>query len=761
MRSGSDTRLRKRASTAIGLFLLSVLLVAGPHPTRAAGASAAQAVTTARAGDYRQILQQLYIAYFGRPADPAGLDYFSKHLAANGAPTQIGDYYAAYSSNGTVKALMDGFADSAESRLLYPGNTSVFVTAIYRNVLNREPDSEGLKYWVGVIDAGALSRGNAALSLMASALAGGKEDAVLVRKKLVAANAFTQALDTASKTSAYDGETANAQVRAWMAGVTTGAQTIALQAQSQDMIARLMGAKGKRVIYGTIATGQPVQNARVELFDQDGLLGEALTDLNGNYFIEAIKANNFAWPLVSKASFTLLGKKVELFSLENGTVKEVVKINGTPVTDLIARTYANIKGKLNPLEDLPDDSDTVSAIKGNVRKVLGALLPESAPDPVSATLVPDPHLSEWDALMERVRLDILAEAAIVRDSNDRTIARVPVKSLGERAFVPTDANSVSAAEAAAAVTARGGFPAVVTPQVNQAVTGVLPAPADFRAVQTGPLSFKLSWRRVENAALYHVYEQADSPPTITAGTYSSATVMPNYGTGGNAEHDVEITYQVPGTGTYYWVIAAVVDDGRFDQYTLGTVSAPVSLNFDSAKNVTCTTEPLANDEGQRFSCHYVTGTGISLRKLRHGSYLVTDKKGRVLVDGKYTDDKESDVWRYYYATDPEYFLWREIRYGEPGKMLTEHDYSGDYGREYSIEYTYVYKPAVKDPDVYVKNTCGNHDSHHKDRYGTVFSSYRRGPLLSRLDEYKLTCPSGFVGGTNSGLSCCRSAPTSP
>jgi hypothetical protein len=759
MRSRGKAGRCKAIPGRSGLLLFSVLLLGAGQPAQAAGANDAQATTAAaRPADYRQILQQLYIAYFGRPADPAGMAYFSTHLAANAAPTQIGDYYAAYSRNGTVKALMDGFADSAESRLLYPGDTSVFVTAIYRNVLNREPDSDGLAYWVGVVDAGALSRGNAALSLMASALAGGKEDAALVRKKLVAANAFTSSLNTESRASAYDGETANVRVRAWLAGVSVQSDTVALHVQSQDMLARLMGAQGRRVIYGTIATGQAAQGADVTLFDQEGLLGDTFSDLYGNFLIEVAKARNLVWPIVSKARFTVFGKEIELFSLENDVVEPGIRINGTPVTDLIARSYAAVKGKLNPLEDLPEDGEVLGTIKANVRKVLGPLLPDAAPDPVSDMLVPNPHVSEWDALMERVRIDILAEAALVKDSNDRPMASLPVKSLGDPAFVATDANSVSAAEAVAAVTARGGFPAVVTAHANEAATGMLPAPADFRAVQTGELGFKLSWRRVENASHYLIFEQVDSPPTITAGTYSSAAVVPNYATGGNAEHDVELSYSVPGTGTYHWVIAAVVDDGRFSEYTLGTVSEPVSLNFDPGKNVTCTTEPLASGAGLRNYCYYYTGSGITRRKLWHGSYLVTDKDGRVLVEGKYTDDKESDVWRYYYANDKEYWLHTEIRYGEPGKMLTEFDFHGDHGHESSKEYTYVYKPGVKDPDVYAKHTCGNHASHHKDRYGTVYWSYLQGPLLSRLDEYWLRCPSGFVGGTNSGLSCCRSAP---
>ncbi|WP_292938409.1 DUF4214 domain-containing protein [Noviherbaspirillum sp.] len=196
------------------------------------------------AADYQSVVQQLYVAYFGRPADPVGLANFEAQLNTIGAPTTMAGLNAAYSTNSTIKALVDQFGTSAESAALYTGSTVAFVNAIYQNVLNRDADLEGLLFWAGAIDSGNLSRGKAAMSIMAGAQANtsaqGLIDAAVVANKTTIAGNFTAALDTATEVIAYSGNTAAATARAMLATVTNTTDTTAFQTTVNNTVATVV-----------------------------------------------------------------------------------------------------------------------------------------------------------------------------------------------------------------------------------------------------------------------------------------------------------------------------------------------------------------------------------------------------------------------------------------------------------------------------------------------------------------------------------------
>lgn len=183
--------------------------------------------------EYTDMVQSLYVAYFGRAADIFGLANFQAQLAAAGAPHTLAGLSAAYSTNSTIHALVDLFGNSDESKALYTGDTKSFVTTVYNNVLNRGPDQAGLDFWANAIDHGGLSRGNASLSIMAGAQSNtstqGLLDAALVAKKITAAANFTFAIDTTAEVVAYSGNGAAATVRTMLSGVTASTDTDAFE----------------------------------------------------------------------------------------------------------------------------------------------------------------------------------------------------------------------------------------------------------------------------------------------------------------------------------------------------------------------------------------------------------------------------------------------------------------------------------------------------------------------------------------------------
>ncbi|HEX7643215.1 MAG TPA: DUF4214 domain-containing protein [Burkholderiaceae bacterium] len=208
-----------------------------------ASSKAAHRSATQQAGDYAAVVQQLYLAYFGRPADPAGLANFEAQLLAAGAPADIQSLVQAYGSNPAVQALIDAFGTSAESQTLYGnGTTDDFITAVFEHVLSRAPQPGGMQFWEAQLGSG-LSKGNAALAIMAGALANtsaqGKLDAALIDNRIAVAEQFSASVSSENAAGAYRGAPAAGMARALLAGVTASSNAGSYQAAIDQTIAAL------------------------------------------------------------------------------------------------------------------------------------------------------------------------------------------------------------------------------------------------------------------------------------------------------------------------------------------------------------------------------------------------------------------------------------------------------------------------------------------------------------------------------------------
>ncbi len=92
---------------------------------------------------------KIYVAYFGRGADTEGLTFWTNQmLAALEAGTS---YFEALSNQ------INSFALSPEAEAMYPGINSgdldtagltAFITSIYQNLFDRDPEQAGLDYWL-------------------------------------------------------------------------------------------------------------------------------------------------------------------------------------------------------------------------------------------------------------------------------------------------------------------------------------------------------------------------------------------------------------------------------------------------------------------------------------------------------------------------------------------------------------------------------------------------------------------------------------
>lgn len=186
------------------------------------------------AADYTEVVQQLYLSYFGRPADHGGLLAMSAQMAAAGAPTSMAGIDAAARSNGALKAMLDTVSASAESAALYGAGAAGdarFVAAVYLNLLNRTPDLAGLDFWVDALAAQTVSRATMAANIVAAVAKSGGDaaDQLTLTHKTAAATYFSGSIDTEQRMQAYEGADAAMALRAalqFIDGGTSAEQSV-------------------------------------------------------------------------------------------------------------------------------------------------------------------------------------------------------------------------------------------------------------------------------------------------------------------------------------------------------------------------------------------------------------------------------------------------------------------------------------------------------------------------------------------------------
>jgi hypothetical protein len=171
-------------------------------------------------------VQTAYIAYYGRPADPAGLAYWASQLQAAG---------------GNLDAIVNAFGNSAESQALYGGQSvTQEITNIYQQEFNRAPDSAGLTYWTGKISTGAVSLSTAALAIFNGATG---VDKTTINNKLVVADTYTDILtNNGPLSSHYAGNAAVVNGRSYLSSVGTDSTEAARIASVASQVAQDIGS---------------------------------------------------------------------------------------------------------------------------------------------------------------------------------------------------------------------------------------------------------------------------------------------------------------------------------------------------------------------------------------------------------------------------------------------------------------------------------------------------------------------------------------
>lgn len=293
------------------------------------------------AQDYVAVVQQLYVSYFGRPADYYGLQNYTQQLDALGAPKTFAELSAAVqqSGNDALKALVNSFNSAPEAIALYGNdNTQIgvskFVNAVYNNVLNRDADLEGLNFWVGEILAGRLTRTNAAAAITEGALSNTTEQGLLdkasVENKTAVATAFTAEIDTVAEINGYSGDAAAAAARNLLAGVDNATDVEAFQANIEAALEAIVVigvpgvtsalTAGLDTLTGT--SNNDTFNA-VEVAGASTLtVGDTISGGNGNDTLNLTQTGAFSLPLNVQVN------NVENVNIVTSTTGSVVNTTG-------------------------------------------------------------------------------------------------------------------------------------------------------------------------------------------------------------------------------------------------------------------------------------------------------------------------------------------------------------------------------------------------------------------------------------------------
>lgn len=240
-----------------------------------------------------EAVQKLYVAYFGRPADTAGLDYWTNVVENNA---------------GETAAVSATFAKEPEYTDLFKGlNNGQIVDKIYSNMFGHAADAAGRAYWVKLLDEKAITIDTVVADVANGALTTDKE---AVENKVAAATAFTNALDTPAEQAGYTGTAALNLAKSFLAGVTTDAslQTATAPAALDATVSAVVIAGTPFSVEGALArltTAQKAEAAFLVTADGDTNANTSATEVSLDAAVTTkAAAVGAALPAASQPAYT-------------------------------------------------------------------------------------------------------------------------------------------------------------------------------------------------------------------------------------------------------------------------------------------------------------------------------------------------------------------------------------------------------------------------------------------------------------------------
>lgn len=266
-------------------------------------------------------IQKLYLAFFLRPADPGGFNYYAQKLDAGGSD---------------ISAVATGFGNSPEYLQTYAGmNTAQRIDAIYQNLFARRAEPDGLKYWGDRLDSGTFNISNIAFSILVGAQ---NADAATINNRINLSKQFTAALDTQRELEAYTGLEAASEAREFLGIVTSNPSSIADAEEKMNQTIKFLGVSGEvsRATSGDSISLQNLPSANIIIYSAaDRGRSDVVTGFGSHDRLElsALRLPNnlhtraLAPPDLSDSS-TLFGKHSVIIAHDAGNSYVYVDANG-------------------------------------------------------------------------------------------------------------------------------------------------------------------------------------------------------------------------------------------------------------------------------------------------------------------------------------------------------------------------------------------------------------------------------------------------
>ena len=281
------------------------------------------------ATQYDTQIQQLYVAYFNRPADAAGLAHWANAMGQGITAAQISA----------------AFAQSLEYQVEYSQSTNAgIVNAVYQNLFGRPAETTGLEFWVKALTEKTMTVDNM-VDLISKGAQG--SDKVAFDSKVVVATAFTNALDTDAEKAAYSGADANKEAKALLATIKTAAQATAaiVPATLDASIAKVVKAATPFTLEGGLAALSATQTAIVDFLDNAEIVdaaGKADEDVTEQDIADnALRAEEAVADLITVGKYIAAGTPAKPAVVDDPSTPLVDE--SAPAVPAVAATLPSIK----------------------------------------------------------------------------------------------------------------------------------------------------------------------------------------------------------------------------------------------------------------------------------------------------------------------------------------------------------------------------------------------------------------------------------